>query len=301
MWLAVLALGCRHDPCPPGAVAIPEGTFRMGTDDQYPEERSAGPVHVAAFCLAAYEVTNAAFGRFVAATGYVTVAERPLPEDEFPGLPPSARAPGALVFVPVPEGRAVADLGWWRWVPGADWRHPGGPDTTLNGLDAHPVVQVAYDDAAAYARWVGGTLPTEAQWELAARGGLAHATYEWGDTWAGRRANTWQGRFPWTNTEEDGFFGTAPVGSFPPNGYGLYDMTGNVWEWTADPYRPRHGEPTAAPGPADLPGRAAHVLKGGSFLCSPDYCGRYRPSARQPEDADSGMAHIGFRVAWPPG
>lgn len=312
MILLVLAQACHVDPastpCPPGAAWIPGGTFRFGADDQYPEERAAGGVRVNGFCIGAHEVTNAEFRRFVEATGYVTVAERPLPADDFPDLPPERLAAGALVFRPVPEGQPIPDLGWWHWVPGAEWRHPGGPATTIAGLEGWPVVQMAFEDAAAYARWAGGALPTEAQWEFAARGGLEGATYAWGNVYAVDKANTWQGMFPWTDTREDGHAGAARVGSYPPNGYGLRDMVGNVWEWTSDWYRPGHAgaedrpnpavaDPAAAYDPAE-PGVAKHVLKGGSFLCSPDYCGRFRPAARHPQEPDSGASHIGFRVAW---
>ncbi|MES2645128.1 MAG: formylglycine-generating enzyme family protein [Myxococcota bacterium] len=289
---------------------VPGGTFRFGANDTYAEERAAEQVRVEALCIGVHEVTNAEFRRFVEATGYVTIAERELPSDAFGSLPRELRAAGAMVFRPVPAGQPVPELGWWHWVPGASWRFPGGPATTLDGLDAHPVVQVAFEDAVAFARWSGGSLPTEAQWEYAARGGLDGAAYPWGDAYVPGRHNVWQGAFPWANTREDGFEGTAPVGSFAPNGFGLYDMTGNVWEWTSDWYRPGHDgaggrvdpsltDVTAAYDPSE-PSVAKHVVKGGSFLCSPDYCGRYRPAARQPQEPDTGMSHIGFRIVRAP-
>jgi len=258
----------------------------------------------------------AEFRRFVKAAGHVTVAERAPDSADFPDAEPDQLVAGSLVFRKPPGPVPLDDVRrWWHWVPGADWRHPNGPGSTLDGLDRHPVTHVAYDDAAAYAAWAGKSLPTEAEWEFAARGGLDGAVFAWGDdpTPKGRSmANTWQGQFPWENLRLDGYEGTSPVKSFPPNRYGLYDMTGNVWEWTDDffsahqvgevtrpccvPHNPRRATPDLTVG-ADAPG--AHlprrVIKGGSHLCAPNYCLRYRPAARQAETVDTSTSHIGFR------
>jgi formylglycine-generating enzyme required for sulfatase activity len=288
----------------------------MGSADFYPEERPVHRVSVDSFWIDEHPVTVAEFRRFVRATGHVTVAERAPDPADFPDAEPELLVPGSLVFRKPPGPVALDDVRrWWHWVPGADWRHPSGPGSTLDGLDRHPVTHVAYDDAAAYAAWAGKSLPTEAEWEFAARGGLDGAVFAWGDdpTPKGRlMANTWQGRFPWENLRLDGYEGTSPVKSFPPNRYGLYDMTGNVWEWTDDfftahqvdeatrpccvPHNPRRATPdltvgAGAPG-AHLPRR---VIKGGSHLCAPNYCLRYRPAARQAETADTSTSHIGFR------
>ncbi len=219
-------------------VPVPGGTFAMGSEDFYPEERPVRRVTVAGFLMDAQQVTAAEFRRFVRETGYVTVAERPLDPADYPDADPELLVPGSLVFrrtdgpVPLDDVRS-----WWEYVPGAFWKRPAGPGSTINGRDRHPVVHVAYEDAEAYAAWAGKELPTEAEWEFAARGGLDGATFAWGDEHmpgGTPMANTWQGEFPWQNLKEDGFEGTSPVGSFPPNGYGLHDMCGNVWEWTSD-------------------------------------------------------------------
>lgn len=290
-------------------MAIASGRFRMGSEAFYPEEGPIRSVEVEAFEIDTFAVTNAAFRTFVDATGYVTSAERPLDPVEFPGL--DDHRPGSLVFVAT---HGPVDLGdwrqWWRWIPGACWRHPYGPESTIEGRDDHPVVQVSHADAAAYASWAGKRLPTEEEWEFAARGGLDGATFTWGEEPNGPtvlRANTWQGRFPHLNTGANGWIGTAPVGSFPPNGYGLYDMTGNTWEWTSDFWTDDHGvaSGTCNCGPDHLaaasvaPGErtARRVMKGGSHLCAPEYCLRYRPAARSPEAEDSSTTHIGFRCA----
>lgn len=308
-------------PSTPPALAssmtwIAGGTFLMGSDRFYPEEQPAHHASVEGFWIETCPVTAAEFGRFVAATGYVTVAERPLDPVAYPGADPALLVPGSLVFrrpdrpVPLHDYRA-----WWAYVPGASWRHPEGPGSTLYGHEDHPVTQVAYEDALAYARWAGRDLPTEAEWEFAARGGLDGAAYVWGDEFEpdGRpRANTWQGRFPWENLLLDGYEGTSPVGAFPANGYGLYDMAGNVWEWTSDIFAPRHApgraKPCCAPDSRRVPsgGRTApssedprvvarRVIKGGSHLCAPNYCLRYRPAARQGETVDTSTGHLGFR------
>ena len=293
----------------------------MGSDEHYPEEAPAHRVRVGGFAIAARQVTNADFAAFVAETGYTTVAERPLDPADFPGAPEENLVPGSMVFVPTPGPVDLRHLSqWWSWTPGASWRQPLGPASDLDGLGDHPVVHVAHEDAVAYATWAGAQLPTEAQWEYAARGGEEGLAFTWGDEPrpGGRiMANTWDGPdFPWRTTGESGFLRTAPVGSFPPNGYGLYDMAGNVWEWTQDWWTTRHPEDAATPCcvPVDPRGgdRAdsydarqpqfrvpRKVIKGGSHLCADSYCLRYRPAARRPQPVDTGMSHIGFRLAWP--
>jgi sulfatase modifying factor 1 len=295
---------------------IPGGTFRMGSEDFYPEERPVHDVRVDGFWMDHCTVTNAQFARFAEATRYVTVAERPITAEDFPGAPAENLLPGSMLFQ---KAAGPVDLNnyanWWAWTPGTSWRHPHGPGFGLEGLAQHPVVHVAYEDAEAYARWAGKELPSEAEWEFAARGGLDGKKFTWGDEhFPGDKpqANSWQGEFPWHNTLLDGYEGTAPVGSYPPNGYGLVDMAGNVWEWTSDWYVARlGGEMHACCGPAVNPRIASadqsynprqpqfriprKVVKGGSFLCAPNYCLRYRPAARQPQMLDTGMSHIGFR------
>lgn len=297
-------------------VWVPGGEFLMGSDRFYPEERPVRRVAVDGFWVDEGPVTVAAFRRFVKATGYVTLAERPPDPAEYPDADPDLLVPGSLVFRKTSGPVNFNDPPrWWSWVPGADWRHPEGPRSTLHGKELHPVTHISYEDAAAYAAWAGKALPTEAEWEYAARGGLQGATFAWGDEFApdGRMmANTWQGQFPWENLLADGFEGTSPVKSFPPNGYGLYDVTGNVWEWTSDFFSPSHehapehpccvprnprvaspDQSYAAGGPgAHIPRR---VIKGGSHLCAPNYCLRYRPAARQAEPTDTSTSHLGFR------
>ncbi len=284
-------------------VDLPGGTFRMGSDAFYAEE---GPVHeapVEPFAIARYAVTNGEFATFVEATGYLTVAERPLDPTDFTGAELTSLEPGSLVFTPTAGAVDLRDWRqWWTWTPGASWRHPRGPDSDLAGLGEHPVVQVAYADAVAYATWAGARLPTEVEWEFAARGGLDGATFAWGEEPNdGTRANSWQGRFPYENTGARGFVYTAPVGSFPPNGYGLHEMTGNTWEWTATAWSSRHSAAEhCAPGHGHHGDGAAagqRVLKGGSHLCAPEYCLRYRPAARSAQSEDSATTHIGFRLA----
>jgi formylglycine-generating enzyme required for sulfatase activity len=290
-------------------VWVPGGTFRMGSDDWYPEERPVHTVAVDGFWMDEHQVTVAEFRRFVRATGHVTVAERPLDPDLYPGALPGMLVPGALVFRRTPGPVPLDDVrAWWAYVPGARWDAPEGPGSGVAGRERHPVTQVAYEDAEAYATWAGKELPSEAEWEFAARGGLDQATYPWGDEFAPRgrmMANTWQGEFPWQNLMLDRFEGTSPVRSFPPNGYGLYDMAGNVWEWTSDFFRgehaagpdhaccaPRNPRVSEAEPARRIPRR---VTKGGSHLCAPNYCHRYRPAARQAEDVETSTAHIGFR------
>jgi formylglycine-generating enzyme required for sulfatase activity len=284
----------------------------MGSDAFYPEER---PVHRAAvdgFWMDTRPVTVADFSRFVTATGYQTVAERPLQALDYPDADPDLLVPGSLVFRRAAGPVDLRDFRrWWTYQPGASWRHPEGPASDVRRRDRHPVTHVAYADAEAYAAWAGKSLPTEAEWELAARGGLDGAIYVWGDDFTpdGRHlANTWQGQFPWQNLLLDGYEGTSPAGAFPANGYGLFDMAGNVWEWTTDFFRPRHPgakAPCCAPvlrNPVvTQPGRdlasaiPRKVIKGGSHLCAPNYCLRYRPAARQGEAVDTSAGHIGFR------
>lgn len=283
-------------------VWIPAQTAILGSDDHYPEEAPARPVTVAGFFIQAHQVTNTRFAEFVDATGYVTVAERPLNPADFPGAPPENLQPGSLVFRRTSGPVDLRHLSqWWTWTPGASWRHPIGPGSSIAARAEHPVVHVAFEDAAAYADWAGLALPTEAQWETAARGGLDHAVYTWGDqpeAEGERLANYWHGDFPWR--PEAGYGRTTPVGSFPPNAYGLFDMAGNVWEWTTDWYADtRAGDPCCEAGSYDpaqpqfaVPRR---VIKGGSFLCADNYCLRYRPAARRPQMVDTGMSHIGFR------
>lgn len=299
-----------------GMVKVPGGTFLMGSDGFYPEERPAHLVTVDGFWMDERPVTNADFRRFVHATGHVTVAERPPDPAAYPGVDPALLVPGSLVFRRPPRRVGLRDFRlWWAYVPGACWKRPEGPGSALDGRDRHPVTHVAFEDAAAYAAWASKALPTEAEWEFAARGGLEGAAYVWGDEAApgGRHmANTWQGEFPWQNLAADGYEGTSPAGAFPPNGHGLFDMAGNVWEWTADLFRPRH--PDGAAEACCIPrnprveaaedGRAAarsdagipcRVLKGGSHLCAPNHCLRYRPAARQGQATDTSACHIGFR------
>jgi formylglycine-generating enzyme required for sulfatase activity len=274
-----------------GQIRIPGGAFRMGSDAYYEEEGPVRVVTVAAFSIDRFAVTNADFARFVAATHYVTDAEgKPDPAD-YPEIPPDRLVAGGAVFTSPTGIRGTEDpMRWWAFVPGADWRHPEGRGSSIAGRENDPVVQVSYRDALAYAHWAGRELPTEAQFEYAARGGLDGKTYAWGDEMAPggvAQANTWQGAFPDRNTGQDGFVGRAPVGCFPANGYGLYDMIGNVWEWTSSLYA---GE---GAGPAS---RVLRTIKGGSFLCAPNYCRRYRPAARQAQESGFSALHLGFRT-----
>ena len=290
-----------------GMVRLSGGSFAMGSEDFFPEERPVRDVRVDSFWIDQHPVTNTAFARFVRQTGYLTVAERTPAAEDYPGAEPQDLVPGALVFRPTERPVPLDDWRrWWRYVPGACWRHPRGPGSTLDGLDRHPVTQVAYEDAAAYATWAGKQLPTEAEWEYAARGGLAGATYVWGDEFepTGRRmANIWVGAFPWQFHPGRGQArrpGTTAVGTYAPNGYGLHDMTGNVWEWTVDHFHPEHPPACCAPqmsaSETTAPQRfSRHVVKGGSFLCAADYCLRYRPAARQGQTEDTATCHLGFR------
>jgi len=306
-----------HQTTPKDAMIwIEGGAFRMGSDRHYVEEAPAHRVIVDGFWIDPTPVTNRQFASFVEATGHVTLAERKPDAKDYPGALLHMLRAGSLVFNPTPRPVSLKDWSqWWSFKVDADWRHPLGPDSSINGLDDHPVVHVAYPDALAYARWAGKSLPTEAQWEYAARGGLEGAEFAWGNelTPGGRHmANTWQGAFPFENTAEDGYERTSPVGSYPANGYGLFDMIGNVWEWTCDWYEPKHPDEAlkACCIPRNPPGGREErsydtlqpkvriprkVLKGGSHLCAPSYCRRYRPAARHPEPIDTSAGHVGFR------
>lgn len=329
----------------PEMALVTGGDFQMGSTAFYADE---GPIHqvsVATFELDTHPVTNAQFARFVQATDYVTVAEREIDPADFPGANPRDLVPGSLVFTPTSKPVDLHDWRqWWAWVPGSSWRHPFGPDSGIEGFEDHPVVQVSFSDAAVYAEWAQKRLPTEAEWEYAARaGGSANWPYAWGKELhpdGQLMANTWQGRFPYLNTGANGWVGTSPVGSFPGNPLGLFDMIGNVWEWTSSTYQARHRIETSnnsasAAGPgegsqdppcacspslrtnaadssgtsdAESPATTAsetaagvrvafRALKGGSHLCAPEYCLRYRPAARSPQSDDSATTHIGFRCA----
>ena len=300
-----------------GMRLIEGGTFMMGSERFYPEEAPVRQVRVDAFWIDETPVTNAAFQRFVNDTGYRTVAEIPPDPKDYPGLDPANARAGSLLFQPTSGPVDLSDWSqWWTFSFGTDWRHPHGPDSNLDGLEDHPVVHIAHADAAAYTKWAGKRLPTEAEWEFAAWGGLEGVDFAWGDTLApqGRMlANYWQGAFPHGNTLEDGFERTSPVRSYPPNGFELYDMIGNVWEWTNDwftqprierktrgsccvPSNPRGGTRGESLDPS-MPGLSIprKVLKGGSHLCAASYCQRYRPAARHPQAIDSSTSHIGFR------
>lgn len=313
-------------PAPPGMVWIAGGEFTMGSESRLarPDERPPHRVRVSPFWLDTHEVTNQQFDAFVKATGYVTTAEKAPTLEEImkqvpPGTPPPPKemlVAGSVVFTPPDHPVPLDDISnWWTWTPGADWRHPEGPASNIADRMKHPVVHVSWDDAVAYAAWAGKRLPTEAEWEFAARGGLEGKDYVWGDDPPSEthpQANIWDGSFPWKNTAKDGYVRTAPVGSFAPNGYGLFDMAGNVWEWCSDwydanLYRNRAGrgitvDPLGPPRSNDpsQPFTPLRVERGGSFLCHESYCLRYRPSARHGGAPDTGMSHVGFRCARSP-
>jgi formylglycine-generating enzyme required for sulfatase activity len=279
-------------------VWIGDGSFLMGCEDFYPDERPVRCADVDGFWIDTHPVTVAEFRRFVKETGYTTVAERPPVAADYPDADPALLVPGSLVFRRAPGPVDLREYrAWWAYVPGATWRSPEGPGSDVYSRARHPVTHVAYADAEAYAAWAGCELPSEAEWEYAARGGLEGAIYAWGDdAFPGGRpmANTWQGEFPWENLRIDGYEGTSPWGAFPPNGYGLYDMTGNVWEWTRDPYQST-GDAVACCGSGERDAFPRRVIKGGSHLCAPNYCLRYRPASRQGETVDTSTCHIGFR------
>jgi formylglycine-generating enzyme required for sulfatase activity len=285
-------------------VDLPGGSFRMGSESFYPEEAPLRTATVGAFAIERHPVTNAQFAAFIEDTGYVTVAERPLDPALYPGVAEADLLPGALVFTGSPGPVNLNDWRqWWDWAPGANWRAPFGAGSDVIGKDDHPVVQVAYPDAGAYAAWAGRRLPTEAEFEYAAGAGVI-TDYAWGEdprVDGQLMANTWQGRFPYRNDGAQGvgdtrWVGTSPVGSFPPNSFGLLDMIGNVWEWTTTPYSPQQQPASSCcPIPADPDPSIMQALKGGSHLCAPEYCHRFRPAARSPESQDTSTTHIGFR------
>ncbi|MNJ96734.1 Serine/threonine-protein kinase pkn1 [compost metagenome] len=294
-------------------VKIPAGEFLMGdSGGHFPDAQPLIKVRLDSFWIDRYAVTNKDFAEFVKATGYLTVAERALSEADYPGASREQLQPASIVFFP-PDHRVELDnhLAWWKVVTGADWRHPEGPQSNIVGKERYPVVHIAYEDAEAYAKWKGKRLPTEAEWEFAARGGLDRKAYVWGDDLRSQgkfMANTWQGDFPRHDTGEDGFAGLAPVGSYPANGYGLYDMSGNVWQWVSDWYRPDYYKSLSQldgvknpKGPSESydpqePGIKKRVHKGGSFLCTDQYCARFRPGSRGKGDVLSGTNHLGFRL-----
>ncbi len=308
---------CLNTPPDENMVWIPGDTFKMGAEiASYPEE---GPVHtvgVTGFWMDKYPVTNQQFEVFVNATGYVTFAEKAPKAEDYPNADPSLLVPGSALFIKPDRPVDPRSVCWWDYVPGTDWRHPEGPGSSIKGREHHPVVHVVFEDALAYAQWAGKALPTEAEWELAARGGLSEAVFAWGNELKPEgkpMANTWEGQFPHENLKSRPP-GAEAVGSYPANGFGLFDIIGNVWEWTSDWYQERHPENPAktcctprnpkggneaashdrkAPSSEQKPRK---VLKGGSFLCAPNYCARYRPSARYPEPIDTSTNHIGFRV-----
>jgi sulfatase modifying factor 1 len=313
--------GTPHSNPPNGMVWIPGGEFSMGAQDAADmndvgmkatvDSRPIHRVYVDALFMDKTDVTNSEFERFVKATGYVTVAERKPRAEDYPGAPPENLVAGSVVFAP-PDHPVSLDnyFQWWTYIPGANWRHPLGPKSSIVGKGDYPVVQIAYEDAQAYAKWAGKRLPTEAEWEFAARGGMAGKPYVWGDSFRpdGKwMANTHQGHFPDTDTGQDGYAGIAPVAKYPPNGYGLYDMAGNVWQWTSDWYRPDYYQmladagtarnpqgPDSANDPAE-PGHQKRVQRGGSFLCTDQYCSRYMVGTRGKGDIDTGTNHLGFR------
>jgi sulfatase modifying factor 1 len=313
---AWLSMSNAAGPPFPDMVWVPGGTYVMGSDKHYPEERPAHRVTVDGFWMDRFPVTNTRFARFVAATGFRTFAEVPPDPAEYPGARPDMLFAGSLVFVQPPVPVDLSDVtNWWQYVRGADWRHPTGSGSAIDELPDHPVVHVTFGDAEAFATWEGKSLPTEAEWEFAARGGLTDAEFAWGGEFLPdnrHMANTWQGEFPWQQRCQDGYERTSPVGAYPPNGYGLHDTIGNVWEWTTDWYQPRHPreQVKACCIPANPRGPSADasydpaqpdiriprkVLKGGSHLCAPNYCRRYRPAARYPEPVDTSTSHVGFR------
>ena len=306
----MLLTACSENPstmmCLPeseanSTVNIKGGEFKFGDNRYYPNEGPIKVAQVADFNIDKTEVTNAQFRAFTDSTGYLTAAERGLSELEFPNIPPQFRAPGSMVFVAPDLDKPSSPATWWQFIPGANWRHPEGPDSNIEGKGAFPVVQIIHADAMAYAQWLGRRLPSEEEWEYASRGGLEGASFSWGEedpNLGVSKANTWQGRFPYNNINEDGFVGSSPVGCFAANGLDLYDMTGNVWEWTDTPYGPDRKRDYGIDGyDPQQPGVTVKTLKGGSFLCSDNYCQRFRPAARQAQDTTLASSHIGFRTA----
>ena len=296
-----LPLACLPESELNQTVDVSGGDFKFGDNRYYPNEGPVKVTRVANFNIDKTEVTNGQFKAFVDATDYVTAAERGLSDVDFPEILPEFRVPGSMVFVAPDLDKPSSPATWWQFVSGANWQNPKGPDSSIAGKEAHPVVQVTHADAIAYAQWLGRRLPTEAEWEYASRGGLEGASFSWGEespNVGASKANTWQGRFPYNNMNEDGFIGSSPVGCFAANGLGLYDTTGNVWEWTDTAYGPDRKRDYGAEGyDPQQPGVTVKTLKGGSFLCSDNYCQRFRPAARQAQDTTLASSHIGFRTA----
>jgi formylglycine-generating enzyme required for sulfatase activity len=296
-----LPLACLPESELNQTVDVSGGDFKFGDNRYYPNEGPVKVTRVADFNIDKTEVTNGQFKAFVDATDYVTAAERGLSDVDFPEILPEFRVPGSMVFVAPDLDKPSSPATWWQFVSGANWQNPKGPDSSIAGKEAHPVVQVTHADAIAYAQWLGRRLPTEAEWEYASRGGLEGASFSWGEespNVGASKANTWQGRFPYNNMNEDGFVGSSPVGCFAANGLGLYDTTGNVWEWTDTAYGPDRKRDYGAEGyDPQQPGVTVKTLKGGSFLCSDNYCQRFRPAARQAQDTTLASSHIGFRTA----
>ena len=306
----LLLTACSEEPSP--MICLPEseanttinvkgGEFKFGDNRYYPDEGPIKLAQVADFNIDKTEVTNAQFQAFTDTTGYITAAEIGLSEQEFPTIPPEFRLPGSMVFVAPELDKPSAPATWWQFMPGANWRYPEGPQSSIDGKGAFPVVHIIHADAMAYAKWLGRRLPSEEEWEYSSRGGLEGASFSWGEEAPNAgvsKANTWQGRFPYSNMNEDGFVGRSPVGCFAANGLGLHDTTGNVWEWTDTPYGPdRERDYGAAGYDPQQPGITVKTLKGGSFLCSDNYCQRFRPAARQAQDTTLASSHIGFRTA----
>lgn len=300
------------DNTPPEMVFIPGGKFLRGREDGEPSERPVREIEISEFSIGKTEVTNAQYAAFVKATGYVTVAERVPTQEQYPNADPELLVPGSATFKPIKASFDQREWvtphpPWWEYRKGASWRHPEGPGSSIRGKENFPVIHIAWEDAKAYCDWAGKRLPTEAEWEYAARGGLEQQPYCWGSANQGEDgkwwANTWQGPFPEKDTGEDGFVGLAPVAQYPPNGYGLYDMAGNVWEWCADPFDPNYYEKSPdrnPPGPkwgTFENGQQLKVRRGGSYLCADEYCKRYVPAARDSNPTDSGASHTGFRLA----
>ncbi len=296
-----LPLACLPESELNQTVDVSGGDFKFGDNRYYPNEGPVKVTRVADFNIDKTEVTIGQFKAFVDATDYVTAAERGLSDVDFPEIPPEFRVPGSMVFVAPDLDKPSSPATWWQFVSGANWQNPKGPDSSIAGKEAHPVVQITHADAIAYAQWLGRRLPTEAEWEYASRGGLEGASFSWGEespNVGASKANTWQGRFPYNNMNEDGFIGSSPVGCFAANGLGLYDTTGNVWEWTDTAYGPDRKRDYGAEGyDPQQPGVTVKTLKGGSFLCSDNYCQRFRPAARQAQDTTLASSHIGFRTA----
>ena len=297
---SVETVSCLDDSLYGQMMVIQGGEFQFGESRYYPDEGPIQTTFVNDFKISITEVTNKEFAEFVEATGYVTDAERGLSKDEYPQIPKEYRVPGSMVFIAPEPNQPASPATWWRFIAGANWKNPYGPESSIVDMQNYPVVQISYDDALAFANWKGHRLPTEKEWEYASRGGKIGATYSWGeqDPKSGiSKANTWQGMFPYENLNHDNYNYSSPVGCFPANGFGLFDTTGNVWEWTSTPYGPDRKRDYGSDGyDPQQPGVIVKTLKGGSFLCSDNYCQRYRPAARQAQDVTLATTHIGFRT-----